>query len=379
MPLPAPIGRQREVLALPARGHVAVLGTAGSGKTTLAILRAAFLSDPHTTHAGRTLLVTFNRQLVAYLKHLQEHQLANVVTENYHTFARGYLSARGKMRTQAICEDKQRTEILEGILEEYRSRYPNEPILQETTGTIVEEIAFIARHNIDSLSLYESIGTGSILDLQTEPGRQRRVVWAIYRTYLTRREKRGWLYDWDDVAAAVCHELDSDDSPRMYRHIVIDEGQDFSPAMIKSLTKAVPPDGTVTFFGDVAQQIYGHRMTWCSAGLEIATPYEFRENYRNSRQVADLALAVSRMPYFIGVPDIVAPVAPVAAGPLPTLIQFPSVEAELDFVAQQVEQNGRTQSVAILVRRRQDEPLLRRRLSTSAVRLHRETALHTLG
>jgi hypothetical protein len=58
MPLPKPIGRQREVLALPAEGHTVVLGTAGSGKTTLAILRAALLSDAATEHYGRTLLVS---------------------------------------------------------------------------------------------------------------------------------------------------------------------------------------------------------------------------------------------------------------------------------------------------------------------------------
>ena len=59
--LPTPIGKQREVLYLPANGHTVVLGTAGSGKTTLAILRSAYLADPSTSHSGRTLLVTFNR------------------------------------------------------------------------------------------------------------------------------------------------------------------------------------------------------------------------------------------------------------------------------------------------------------------------------
>jgi DNA helicase IV len=68
MPLPKPIGRQKDVLALPGQGHTVVLGTAGSGKTTLAILRAAFLSDPATDHAGKTLLVTFNKALVTYPK-----------------------------------------------------------------------------------------------------------------------------------------------------------------------------------------------------------------------------------------------------------------------------------------------------------------------
>ena len=54
MALPIPIGRQREVLCLPAKGHFVILGTAGSGKTTLAILRSAYLSDPSTDHHGKT-------------------------------------------------------------------------------------------------------------------------------------------------------------------------------------------------------------------------------------------------------------------------------------------------------------------------------------
>jgi DNA helicase IV len=68
--LPRPVGRQKEVLALPAAGHTVVLGTAGSGKTTLALHRAAYLANPATDHAGRTLLVTFNKCLVAYLQAL---------------------------------------------------------------------------------------------------------------------------------------------------------------------------------------------------------------------------------------------------------------------------------------------------------------------
>lgn len=39
-----PIGKQQQVLALPANGHIVVLGTAGSGKTTIALLRALHLA-----------------------------------------------------------------------------------------------------------------------------------------------------------------------------------------------------------------------------------------------------------------------------------------------------------------------------------------------
>ena len=56
--LPKPLRKQREVLYLPVTGHSAVLGTAGSGKATLALYRAAYLSAADMPHSGRTLLFT---------------------------------------------------------------------------------------------------------------------------------------------------------------------------------------------------------------------------------------------------------------------------------------------------------------------------------
>jgi len=61
--LPTPVGAQKDVLALPARGHTVVLGTAGSGKTTMAVLRALHLADRSTKHCGKTLLLTYNKSL----------------------------------------------------------------------------------------------------------------------------------------------------------------------------------------------------------------------------------------------------------------------------------------------------------------------------
>ena len=55
-----PRGKQEEVMALPAKGHIVVLGTAGSGKTTVALLRAHHLAN--IPNGGKVLLVTFNRR-----------------------------------------------------------------------------------------------------------------------------------------------------------------------------------------------------------------------------------------------------------------------------------------------------------------------------
>lgn len=41
-------------------GHAVVLEAAGSGKTTIAILRAMHLADPETDHSGRKPLLTYS-------------------------------------------------------------------------------------------------------------------------------------------------------------------------------------------------------------------------------------------------------------------------------------------------------------------------------
>jgi superfamily I DNA/RNA helicase len=202
---------------------------------------------------------------------------------------------------------------------------------------------------------------------------RREAVFDVFEEYRTRREVLGKPYDWDNLATAVCGEFDRDPSPRRYRHVVIDEGQDFSPEMLRSLTKAIPPDGSLTFFGDAAQQIYGTRISWRSLGLSVSNVsnrWNFTQNYRNTRQIARLALAVSRMPYFSGIPDIIEPVAPTADGPLPTLVRFGSRDEEIDLVVEQAARLSGARSVAILLRNRADESLIVGWLPTGAIRLH---------
>jgi len=80
-------GKQQEVLALPAKGHIVVLGTAGSGKTTITLYRACHLAN--IPDGGKVLLVTFNRALVEYMRGINHIQSPKLVVENYHKFARG--------------------------------------------------------------------------------------------------------------------------------------------------------------------------------------------------------------------------------------------------------------------------------------------------
>jgi superfamily I DNA/RNA helicase len=366
VPLPSPKGRQKEVLCLPAEGHHAVLGTAGSGKTTLAIHRSAFLASATAAHHGPTLLVTFNRTLVAYLNHWRNSRLASVTIENYHTFARGYLSSRGLLGNYAICRPGQRESLIREVVLAAQRVQGTVGVLARPVEAIAEEIRWIGQHGARTLEKYRNVGPSD--PTLSDPNDQE-LLFELYRRYLAARKQDGKDYDWDDIAAAVSEAFDGDDSPRRYRHVVIDEGQDFSPEMIRSLTKAVGKHGSVTFFADVAQQIYGHRVSWRSAGLEISEPWLFEENFRNSRQIARLALAISEMPYFAGTADLVVPREPAADGPMPTLVEFGSIDEEAAFVAKQASLAGRTRTVGVLVRTHQLEEVLRKQLPKNSVRL----------
>ena len=370
--LPAPVGKQKEVLVLPADGHTVVLGTAGSGKTTLAVHRALYLARPGTDHSGRTLLVTFNRTLVEYLRNLFSSALGNIDVQTYHRFARGYLASRGKIGFNTICGPEDLLRLISQAIEGARSQGKNQAVLERPIEFLIEEFRWLAQHGVTTADQYmtaERIGRAGARVVR----RDRPTVFKLYQRYKLLRQARGKQYDWDDLSHTVLAEFENDKGPRLFRHVVIDEGQDFSPMMLKSLAVAIPDDGSLTFFGDMAQQIYGNRMSWRNAGIKVQRVWEFEENYRNTRQIARLALAIADMPSFNYDPDLVEPKSPTADGPLPALVSFSSDSEELEFVVAQARRLGQTGSVAILTRDRGgDEKTIAKELAEQGTRLHRD-------
>jgi superfamily I DNA/RNA helicase len=284
------------------------------------------------------------------------------------------------MSPNGICSDlDERKRYIQQAVQDVAAKYQKHPLFNRPIELFSEEIRWIAQHGITSLEAYQEVErilrSGARFDRKL-----RTAVFDIHERYRAIRTIAGKLYDLDDLANAVREELEKDPPPPgRYRHVVIDQGPDFSPEMIRSLVSAIPPNGSLTFFGDVVQQIYGHRMSWRSAGLNITKIWEFKENYRNSKQIARLGLAISKMPCFKDVPDIVEPVAPTADGPRPTLVECSSRNAQIDLVVKQAVEASKTQSVAILFRDRDYESVIKRRLPRTAIRLHRDMTTWQAG
>ncbi|NMA49767.1 MAG: AAA family ATPase [Tissierellia bacterium] len=374
MPLPDPKGKQIEVLCLPEVGHYVILGTAGSGKTTLAIHRAANLADSVIDDGQRVLLVTFNKSLVTYLNSISDKMLTNVDVRNYHRFARGYLSNRGMLGWNDIVpsmdynrENKKLTFIKQAI-EQATAEVGANSTLSRAPEIFYEEICWIQKMGISSLDEY--INVDRVGRAGTRITREnRKYFFAVYEKYLNIRAEYDYKYDWDDIASAVIEELEQDDEERYYKHIVIDEGQDLSPVMLRSLALAIPEDGSITFFGDVAQQIYGGRISWRSAGLNVKKGeiWEFDQNYRNSKEIAELAIAISSLPFFDKNVDLITPKFPTAEGPKPVLVEFQDEDKELEWVVSNAINLSENQTVGILVRTRQDVKRVKRLLNRNSV------------
>ncbi|WP_323747366.1 UvrD-helicase domain-containing protein [Catenulispora rubra] len=346
--LPALTGQQRDAAFLKPDGHCVVLGTAGSGKTTMALHRADFLAAAPGV-GGPTLLVTFNSTLATYLRSVCEGQ-PNLTIEKYHKFALGYLKSRGEVNIRIF---KRREESMALALEDLRASGRHQrAVIDRPVEFFEDEIHWMVGHGVtardDYLAGAPRIGRGRPLARA-----DREVVFEVFQSYMRLRAQRGYRYDWDNLASHVLAHLGHDNTRRRYRHIVVDEGQDFTPQMIRTLAAAIPHEGSLTFFGDYAQQIYGSRMSWRSLGLNISDGVvRFEHNHRNSPQIAALAKAMADMPHFRDEVDVVPPVAVAANGPKPTVVRLEEPDRQLFAAAAIANGRAAARRVGILVRTR---------------------------
>lgn len=359
MALPKPRGKQIEVLDLKPEGHNVILGTAGSGKTTLAIYRAIYLAKLEPKE--KVMLVTFNKTLVIYLETIVGEEMPNNIdVRNYHKFARGYLAGKDLMpKCGGIVSGMENginrkllfvSTALKNVIE---NNGINATLKRDET-VFLEEINWIEKMGICSIDEYERVQRIGRMDTRIKR-ENRKYFFMVYQEYIKIRKKEGYLYDWEDLAQAVYNELLKDTDKRMYKHIVIDEGQDLSPMMIKSLVQAIPPNGSFTFFGDMAQQIYGSRLSWREAGLNLSKNkvWYFDRNYRNSKEIAEFAISISKSKYYESSQDLVNPILPSASSPLPAIIEFGDQNKEMDWILDYAIKNSKNQSVAILMRTRE--------------------------
>src|SRR5690625_6468034 len=119
-----PRGRQSDAIYFPPDQDLVALGTAGTGKTTMAVLLVRYLADPDCSNHGRVLLVTYNNSLVRYLRHLVPGLNESITVETFGNFARGYLRSPGKMpsRDGILSPSETRSKVVGALIERSEER-----------------------------------------------------------------------------------------------------------------------------------------------------------------------------------------------------------------------------------------------------------------
>lgn len=270
-------------------GPARVSGSAGTGKTVVALHRAVRLA--RRGEGARVLLATFSKPLAHALR-LKLRRLADADSAAAKRITVGYLDGVGH-----------------GLYEQAFGRKPNIASAAQVEAALrqaakeAEQTRFSARfllnewrHVVDAWQLrdWEAYRDVSRLGRKTRiGGRQRERLWQVFARAQEILRGRNVLTWAEAVAEGTAHYRGRAEKP--FDHAVIDEAQDVSIPQLRFLAALVPDGPDALFFaGDLGQRIFQQPYSWLSQGVDVrGRSISLTVNYRTSHQIkrkADLLL-----------------------------------------------------------------------------------------
>ena len=281
---------QRDLVSRHFAGPARVAGSAGTGKTVVALHRAVHLARLYPTQ--RVLLTTFSitlaRMLTQKLQRLvgTDERLAEQITANaIHEIAIAEyerLFGTPKVATEGMIRS-----LLSSVSADIGGHTFSDRFLEQEWTGIVDA------WNLDSWEQYRHVSRLGRRNRLTE--KQRAQIWPIFET-VRGRLNNGALVTMAMIYAALVHEIARIGTPP-FDFVVIDESQDVSVAQLRFLSAIAGdvPDG-LFFAGDLGQRIFQTPFSWKSLGVDVrGRSSTLRVNYRTSHQIrsqADRLLAV---------------------------------------------------------------------------------------
>jgi superfamily I DNA/RNA helicase/mRNA-degrading endonuclease RelE of RelBE toxin-antitoxin system len=270
---------QRQMVERSYNGPVRVSGSAGTGKTVVALHRAAYLA--RSNPGARVLLTTFSPLLVADLEAKlrrlmnSEPQLAEQIEVKplEDVAHRLYRAQAGELRLAG--EEDLRRALQLGADGVTGHRFTLQFLRAEWEQVV----------DAWQVGTWEEYRKAPRLGRKTRlPEAQRRVLWDILSAARQELALQGLM-----TLAGVCVRLAShfSSNPSPFDFIVVDEAQDLAPMHLKLVGVLAGKRGDGLFFcGDLGQRIFQQPFSWKALGVDIrGRSKTLRVNYRTSHQI----------------------------------------------------------------------------------------------
>ncbi|HKK50786.1 MAG TPA: ATP-binding domain-containing protein [Myxococcota bacterium] len=299
------------LITRPARGYLVIRGSAGSGKTTVALHRIAYLAyaDPRID-GPETLVVVFSRALSRYVAHvLPSLGLENVRIVTYREWAheirrRLFPRLPGGLRddTPAIVQHLKLHSGLEIALRRQVERVSGSASPDQAYDDWASVLT--QRPLLDEVFAEIAPGRFSERDLDRFVDWNRRRLEALDAARAGESDPDAELDAEDDALLLRAWQLrvgplaGPAKRPLKYRHVVIDEVQDFAPLEVRVLLDCLRSDASITLAGDTQQHLMDHSgfTSWPAffeeVGLGGAQIETLKVSYRSSVEVMAFAGSV---------------------------------------------------------------------------------------
>ena len=260
-------------------GPARVSGSAGTGKTIVAIHRAAHLATVHDT--ARILLTTFSSVLAQTLAGKLDRLLAQKPRVRERIEVRALDDVAWRIWTirsdgRTIMSDKDAADLVRTVVEDAGISGVS-PLFAVSEWQHIVDL-----HGLYTWESYRDVRRlGRKVRLAES---RRRELWNLYETVRDRIRDRHAL-----TLNDVYYHLAGNDAktPAPYDMIVADEAQDISPAQLTWLGSVAGPTPNGLFFaGDIGQRIFRQPFSWSALGVDVrGRSRVLRVNYRTSHQI----------------------------------------------------------------------------------------------
>lgn len=283
---------QRSLVVRYHSGASRIRGAAGTGKTVVALHRAAELGRRYPD--GRILVTTFSRSLCNHMGALYRRlpdPPSNIEFTNVDQIAYRLLTDPPNVDFDKVSEAFETAcrEVIPGTpLERIDPTY-----LRDEIGRVIKGRAATRDEYLDT-DRFERLGR-----IRTFSRGDRELCWRLREAWDEALVARG-TSTFEDRLILACDVAERRTKP-CFRSVIVDEAQDLTLVAMRLVRALVPRDrrsgrlevDSVLMLDDSAQRIYagGFRPSW--AGLDIgANSLSVTSNYRNARAIFEAAQAI---------------------------------------------------------------------------------------